>query len=93
MLITTHTQLRVKEVPHLTWVKYRSIAPKTTPLCDVTQLYIIQLQNYSGELLGRGGGGVVGRLRGSHGFQGEKRRNQVSPTEYKEENIEKVTAN
>ena len=92
MLITTHTQLRVKEVPHLTWVKYRSIAPKTTSLCDVTQLYIIQLQNYSGELLGRGGGGV-GRLRGSHGFQGEKRGNQVSPTEYKEENIEKVTAN
>ena len=57
MLITTHTQLRVKEVPHLTWVKYRSIAPKTTSLCDVTQLYIIQLQNYSEELLGRGGGG------------------------------------
>ena len=92
MLITTHTQLRVKEVPHLTWVKYRSIAPKTTSLCNVTQLYIIQLQHYSGELLRRGGGGV-GRLRGSHGFQGEKRGNQVSPTEYKEENIEKVTAN
>ena len=62
MLITTHTRLRVKEVPHLTWVKYRSIAPKTTSLCDVTQLYIIQLQNYSGELLGRGGGGGSGDL-------------------------------
>ena len=70
MLITTHTRLRVKEVPHFTWVKYRSIAPKTTSLCDVTQLYTIQLQNYCGELLGRGGGGV-GRLRGSHGFQGK----------------------
>ena len=85
MLITTHTRLRVKEVPHFTWVKYRSIAPKTTSLCNVTQLYTIQLQNY----WGRG----VGRLKGSHGFQGEKRGNQVSPTEYKEENIEKVTTN
>ena len=91
MLITTHTRLRVKEVLHLTWVKYGSIAPKTTSLCNVTQLYIIQLQNYWGELLGRGGG--VGRLRGPHGFQGEKRGNQASPAEYKEENIEKVTAN
>ena len=62
MLIITHTQLRVKEVPHLTWVKYRSIAPKTTSLCDVTKLYIIQLQNYCGELLGRGGGGGAGDL-------------------------------
>ena len=62
MLIITHTQLRVKEVPHLTWVKYRSIAPKTTSLCDVTQLYTIQLQNYCGELLGRGGGGGSGDL-------------------------------
>ena len=62
MLITTHTRLRVKEVPHFTWVKYRSIAPKTTSLCDVTKLYIIQLQNYCGELLGRGGGGGSGDL-------------------------------
>lgn len=74
MLITTHTRLRVKEVPHFTWVKYRSIAPKTTSLCNFI-------------------GGGVGKLRGSHGFQGEKRGNQVSPAEYKEENIEKVTAN
>ena len=46
-----------------------------------------------GNYWGEEGGGGVGRLRGSHGFQGEKRGNQVSPTEYKEENIEKVTAN
>ena len=72
MLITTHTQLRVKEVPHLTWVKYRSIAPKTTSLCDVTQLYIIQLQNYCGELLGRGGGGGGRETWGIPWFSGRK---------------------